>query len=99
MELESWLKASAWLGFKEVNQSAASLLLELDGPSCEAVGEVLSMDVSPCGSGKEYYLFGCGDCLSSGMGEAVADGGSSTWGVLVNGVDWSEEGYCPNKIW
>ena len=87
------------LGFKEVNQLAASLLLELNGPSCEAIGEVSFMDVSPCGSGEECHLFGHGDCMSSSMGEAVADGDSSTWGVLANGVDQSDEGNCPNKIW
>ena len=45
------------------------------------------MDVSPCGSGEECHLFGCGDCLGSGLGEVVADGCSSAWGVLANGID------------
>ena len=43
--------------------------------------------------------FGCGDCLSSGLGETVADGGSSTCGVLANGVDQSDEGNHPDKMW
>ena len=83
----------------EANQLAVSLLLELESPSCKAVGEVLSIDVSPCGSGMESHLFGCGDCLGSGLEEAVADGFSSVWGVLVNGIDQSDEGNHPNKIW
>ena len=33
MGSESWLKASAQLGFREVDQLGVSLLLELDGPS------------------------------------------------------------------
>ena len=45
------------------------------------------MDVFPCGSGEECHLFGRGDCLGSGLGEAVADGCSSAWGVLANGID------------
>ena len=81
-----------------MNQSGVSLLLELDGPSCEALEEVSSMDVFPCGSGKECCLFGCGDCLGSGLGEAVADGCSPAWGVLANGIDRSDEGNCPNKM-
>ena len=85
------------LGFRKVNQSAVSLLLELDGPSCNVVGVVSSMDMSPCGSGKESHLFGHGDCLGSGVGEAIAEGGSSAWGVLANGMDQSDEGNCPDK--
>ena len=37
--------------------------------------------------------------LGSGLGEAVADGCSSAWGVLANGTDQSDEGNCPNKTW
>ena len=72
--------------------------MELDGPSCEALEEVLSMDVFPCGSGKECRLFGHGDCLGSGLGEVAADGCSSAWGVLANGIDGSDEGNHPNKM-
>ena len=78
----------------EVNQSVVSLLLELDGPSCEALEEVSSMDMSPWGSGEECHLFGHGDCLASSLGEAAEDGCSSTWGVLVMGIDQSDEGNC-----
>ena len=49
--------------------------------------EVSSMDVLPRGSGKGCHLFGHGDHLCSGLGEAVADGCSSAWSVLVNGAD------------
>ena len=55
------------------------------------------MDMSPCGSGKECHLFGHGDCLGSGLGEAAADGCSSAWGVLANRIDQSDEGIHPNK--
>ena len=87
MRSESWLKASAQLGFREANQLGVSLLLELDGPSCEALEEVSSMDMLPHGSGKGCHLFGRGDHLGSGLGEAVADGFSSAWSVLANGAD------------
>ena len=99
MRLESWLKASAQLGFMEADQLEASLILELNGPSCEAVGEVSSIDVSSCGSGKECHLFGHGDCLGSGLGEAVVDGCPSTRDALVNGMDRGDEGNYPNKMW
>ena len=58
---ESWLKASAQLGLSEVDQMGVSHLLELDGPSCMALGEVSSIDVLPCGSGKGCCLLGHGD--------------------------------------
>ena len=56
------------------------------------------MGMSPCGSGEESHLFGCGDCLGSRLGEVVADGRSSAWGVLANRVDRSDEGNHPNKM-
>ena len=97
--LESWLKASAQLGLREANQMGISLLLELDGPSCEAFEEVSSIDVLPHGSGKGCHLFSHGDCLGSGQGEAVADGCSSAWSVLVSRADQGKEGDHPNKMW
>ena len=75
------------------------LLLELDDPSCEAFEEVLSIDVFPHGSGEGCCLFVCGDCLGSGLGEAVADGCSSAWSVLASGADRGKEGDHPNKMW
>ena len=76
-----------------------SLLLELDGPSCETLEEVSSMDVLPHGSGEGCCLFSHGDHLGSGLREAVADGCSSAWGVLANGADRSDEGNHPSKTW
>ena len=70
-----------------MTQSGTSLLLELDGPSCEALEEVSSMDMLTHGSGKRCCLFDHGDCLGSELGEAVADGCSSACGVLASGMD------------
>ena len=67
MRSESWLKASVQLGLSEANQMGVSCLLELDGPSCEAFGEVSSIDMSPHGSGEGCHLFGLGDCLGTGL--------------------------------
>ena len=64
-------------GFREVTQLGASLLLELDSPSCEALEEVSSMDVLTHGSGEGCCLFGHGNHLGSGLGEAAADDCSS----------------------
>ena len=87
----------ARMGFREATQSGVSLLLELDSPSCEALEEVSSMDVLPHGSSEGCCLFDHGDCLGSGLGEAVADGCLSAWGVLANGIDQSDEDNHPNK--
>ena len=76
-----------------------SCLLELDGPSCVALGEVLSIDVLPHGSGKGCCLFGCGDHLCTGLGEAATDGCSPTRGALVGVADEGDGGDHPNKMW
>ena len=76
-----------------------SHLLELDGPSCMAFGEVSSIDVLPRGSGKGCHLFSCGDHLGTDLGEAAVDGCSSAWGVLVGGADGGNGGDHPNKTW
>ena len=60
-----------------------SHLLELDGPSCVALGEVSSTDKLPHGSGEGCHLFGHGDHLGTGLGEVTMDGCSPTGGVLV----------------
>ena len=99
MILESWRKASTWLGLSEMNQVGASCLLGLDGPSCIALGVVSSIDVLPCGSGEGSCLFGHGDHLGTGMGEVAAGGCSSTRGALVGEADWGDGVDCPNKTW
>ena len=76
-----------------------SCLLELDGPSYEALEEVSSIDMLPHGSGEGCHLFGHWDHLGTGLGEAAADGCSSAWGILASGVDRGDEGDCPNKMW
>ena len=64
----------------------ASHLLGLDGPSCIALGVVSSIDMLPCSSGKGSCLFGHGDHLGAGRGEAAA------WvAVLLLGVPWQAE--------
>ena len=99
MMSESQLKASTWLGLSEVNQMGVSHLLELGGPSCEALGEVSSIDVLPHGSGEGCHLFGHWDCLGAGLGEAAADGCSPARGALVGGAEEGDRGDCPNKTW
>ena len=75
-----------------------SCLLELDGPSCMAFGEVLSIDVLPRGSGKGCHLFSHGDHLGTDLGEVAVDGCSSTRGVLAGGADGGDGGDHPNKM-
>ena len=74
-----------------------SHLLELDGPSCVAFGEVSSIDVLPHGSGKGCHFFAHGDHLDTDLGKAAADDCSSTGGVLVSGADGGDKGDHPNK--
>ena len=76
-----------------------SQLLELDGPSCMALGEVSSIDMLPHSSGEGCHLFGHGDCLGAGLGEASVGGCSPTGGTLVGGADGGDGGDCPNKMW
>ena len=76
-----------------------SHLLELDGPSCVAFGEVSSIDMLPCGSGKRYRLFGCGDHLGTDLGEVAVDGCSSAGGILASRADGGDEGDHPNNMW
>ena len=87
------------LDLSEVNQMGTSHLLELDGPSCLAFGEVLSIDMHPYGSGKGCCLFGHGDHLGAGLGEVAVGGCSSTRGALVGGADVGDRGDHPNKTW
>ena len=58
--LESQLKASVQLGLNEVNQMGVSLLLELDGPSCVAIGEVSSIDELPMALAKDAAFLAMG---------------------------------------
>ena len=74
-------------------------LLGLAGPSCKACGEVLSVDVLSCSSGKGCHLFGHGDCWGTGLGEAAKDGCSSAGDVLVGGAGEDDKGDDPNKMW
>ena len=76
-----------------------SHLLELDGPSCMALGEVSSIDMLPCSSGEGCHLFGHGDHLGTGLGEAAMGGCSPTGGALVGGADGGDGGDHPNKTW
>ena len=76
-----------------------SCLLELDGPSCVALGEVSSIDMLPHSSGKGCHLFGCGDHLGAGLGEAAMDGFSPARGALVGVADGGDGGDHPNKMW
>ena len=99
MMSESWLKASAQLGLSEANQMGVSQLLEPDGPSCVAFGEVSSIDMLPHGSGEGCCLFGHGAHLGIDLGEAAVDGCCSARGILVSGADGGDEGDRPNKMW
>ena len=76
-----------------------SHLLELDGPSCMALGEVSSIDMLPCGSGKGCHLFGHGDHLGSGLVEAAVGGCSPAGGALAGEADGGDRGDHPNKTW
>ena len=76
-----------------------SCLLELDGPSCMAFGEVSAIDMLPHGSGKGCCLFSHGDHLGAGLGEVAVDGCSPTGGALAGGADGGDRGDHPNKMW
>ena len=72
--------------------------MELVGPSCVDCGEVSSIDVLSHSSGEGCHLFGCGDCLGTGLGEVAMDGYSSAGDVLAGGADGDDEGDHPSKM-
>ena len=55
--LESLRKASAWLGFSDLNQGGVSHFLGQGGPPIVAARVALSSGMSPIGSGKGWCLF------------------------------------------
>ena len=66
--LESLRKASAWLGFSNLNQGGVSHFLGLGGPPNVATRVGPPIGMFPIGSGKGCCLFGLGDCLGIGVG-------------------------------
>ena len=62
-------------------------------------GEVLSIDVLPCSSGEGCHLFGCGDHLGAGLGEAVTGSCYPTRGALAGEADGGDRGDHPSKMW
>ena len=80
--LESLRKASAWLGFSDLNQGGVSHFLGLGGPPNVATRVAPPMGMFPIGSGKGSHLFGLEDCLGIGVGGASVDGCSSAEGIL-----------------
>ena len=97
--LESLRKASAWLGFSNLNQGGVSHFLGLGGPSNVAIGVALPMGMFPIGSGKGCCLFSLGDCLGVGMGGAAVYCCSSMEGVLGGRMSGGNGGVCPNRRW
>ena len=96
---ESLRKASAQLGFSDLNQGGVSHFLGQGGPPTIAVRVALPRGVFPISSGKGCHLFVLGDCLGIGMGGAAEDGCSSTGGVLGDWVSEGNGGACPNSKW
>ena len=79
---ESLRKASAQLGFSDLNQGGVSHFLGQGGPPIAATMVALPRGVSPIGSGEGWCLFGLRDCLGISMGGAAEDVCSSMGGVL-----------------
>ena len=59
--VESLRKASAWLGFSNLNQGGVSHFLGLGGPPNAADGVAPPIGMFPIGSGKGCCLFSLGD--------------------------------------
>ena len=79
---ESLRKASAWLGFSDLNQGGFSQFLGLGGPPHTAARVTPARGIFPIGSGKGSCLFSLGDCLGIGIEGVAVDGCSSMGGVL-----------------
>ena len=96
---ESLRKASAQLGFSDLNQGGVSHFLGQGGPPSAAAGVAPPRGVFSIGSGKGCHLFGLGDCLDVIMGGVAEDGCSSMGGVLVGQMSGGDGGACPNSKW
>ena len=94
---ESMRKASAWLGFSDLNQGGFSYFLGLGGPSNAATGVAPPRDMFPISSGKGSYLFDLGHCLGVGIGGVAVDGCSSVEGVLGGRTRGGDGDACPNS--
>ena len=95
---ESLRKASAWLGFSNLNQGGISHFLGLGGPPNTAAGVALPRGLFPISSGKESCLFSLGDCLGVGIGGVAVDGCSSMEGVLGGRMRGGDGGACPKSM-
>ena len=95
--LESGRKASAQLGFSDLNQGGISHFLGLGGPPNTAARVALPIGMFPISSGEGCHLFGLGDCLGIGMGGMAVDGCSSIEGVLGGRMGGEDGGACPNR--
>ena len=79
---ESLRRASARLGFSDLNQGGVSHFLGQGGPPIVAARVALPWGMSPISSGKGWCLFGLRDCLGIGMGGEAEDVCSSMGEVL-----------------
>ena len=77
---ESLRKASAWMGFSDLNQGGFSHFLGLRGPH-NAAARV----APPIGSGEGSHLFSLGDCLGVGIGGAAVE-----WLFFHRGSPWRQ---------
>ena len=96
---ESLRKASAWLGFSDLNKGGVSHFLGLGGPPNIATGVAPPMGMFPISSGEGCCLFGLEDCLGIGMGGGAVDGCSSAEGVLGGRTRGGDGDACPNRRW
>ena len=97
--LESLRKASAWLGFSDLNHGGVSCFLGLGGPPNVAAGVAPPRGMFPIGSREGSCLFGLWDCLGNGMGGVAVDGCSTMEGVLGGRMRGADVGACPNRRW
>ena len=89
--LESLRKASAWLGFSDLNQGGFSCFLGWGGPPNVA------MDMFPISSSEGSHLFSLGDYLGVGIGGVAVDICSSVGEVLGGRMRGGDGGACPNS--
>ena len=96
---ESLRKASAWLGFSDLNQGGFSCFLGLEGPPNTAARMALPRDMSPVASGKRSHLFSLGDYLGVVAGGVAVNGCSSMQGALGGRMRVGDGGACPSSKW
>ena len=96
---ESWRKASAQLGFSDLNQGGVSCFLGQGGPPTTATGNGSTQGCVPHWLWQRMLPFQLQRLFGCQYGGAAEDVCSSMEGVLGGWMSEGNGGACPNSKW